>query len=170
MKTPRLNSLIKKWKFNYVNSSINDKLFLPPEEVSDNIEYKLFSFNKIISSEEVIKEIKKEGFNPANIYELLLWKNWNNNDWVIALGSVTEVYGDRGVPYLDGHDSERRLSLSWFGDGWNAHYRFLGVRNLSSDTKKLKSSDTLSLESLDPSSPNTQLNRIEKKLDRLLNK
>ena len=131
-----LSSLIKKWKFDYVDSDIEKHFTL--EEVRSK-EYKLFHFDRYISSEDAIKEMAKEGFLPANLAELLSWKEWNEEDCVIALGSVAWVYGDRRVPYLGRDDSERRLSLSWFDRGWNGNYRFLAVKFGSKKDKMIES-------------------------------
>jgi hypothetical protein len=46
------------------------------------------------------KEIEKEGYRAANISELLSWKDWNDKDWVAALGSVAAVDDSRSVPFL----------------------------------------------------------------------
>ena len=148
IKIPKLSSLIETRKLDWVNSDIKDGLFETPKEISSG--YKLYHFNKYISSEDAIKEMEKEGYRPANAWELLLWKDWNDKDWVVALGSVGKVGGDRFVPYLGKGGSKRDLYLHcWFGD-WNARFRFLGVRNSAlktSDTEKtaLGHSDTLSL-------------------------
>lgn len=143
-----LSSLIKEKKFDYVNSHITDDLFLIPEKISSD--YKLFYFNRSISSEEAIKEMKAAGYLPANAWELLSWKEWNEEDLVVALGSVGKVGGDRLVPYLGRRDSERYLNLYWWDSDWNADCRFLGVRDSSLSTSKPKksalgASDTLTL-------------------------
>lgn len=156
---PNLSSLIDMRKFDYVNSDITEKLFPFPNEVWNN--YKLFHFDKDISSEDAIKEMEKEGYRAANIYELLLYLDWNEKDWIVALGSVAGVYGGRYVPCLGKSDSERHLGLSNWDDGWPAYYRFLAVRNLSSESKNLGS---LPLEYLSLG----HLDRIENKLDRII--
>lgn len=119
-------------KFNWVNSSIESNFPLAERKVGD---YKLFHFDKEISSEDAIKEIEKEGYLPANLYELLNWPAWNEKDFVVALGSVGEVDGGRCVPGLDRRASRRGLGLGWFGNDWGACCRFLGVRNLYSDSR-----------------------------------
>lgn len=135
----KLSKLIKEKKFDWVNSNITDDLFPVPEKISNK--YKLFHFDRYISSENAIKEMEKENYVPANIYELLNWKGWNDKDWVIALGSVGDFDGRRGVPYLNGGGSRRLLNLRWFDLGWDANYRFLAVRN--SESKPLSSEKSL---------------------------
>lgn len=148
MKTtiPKLSKLIKDHKFDWVNSDITDNLFPEPETISSD--FKLYHFNRYISSEDAIKEMESDGYRPANAWELLSWKEWNKTDLVVALGSVGEVDGCRRVLYLSRGVSGRGLSLDWWDGGWTARCRFLGVRNLSSDTRASESSpsDTLTLE------------------------
>lgn len=140
---PSLKNLIIKGKFDYVNPDITEELFPLPAEISN--EYKLFHFDRYISSEDAITEMNKEGYRPAHIYELLSY-DWNGEDLVIALGSVGEVSGRRSVVCLSRHGSERGLRLSWWVGDWDADYRFLGVRNSYSKTLETGTSDTLSLE------------------------
>lgn len=144
-KIPTLSSLIAKHKFDWINSDITDTLFPQPTEIS--YDYTLFYFDKYISSKDAIKEMEKEGYRAANIYELLLWEDWNKKDWVIALGSVAEVRGFLGVPSLYVGGSGRSLGLRWFDGDWSSGCRFLAVRNSG-----LKFSESLKPElgSLDP--------------------
>ena len=144
--TPTLKSLIGSWKFDWVNSDIEKNFKAEPVRSSD---YKLFHFDEKISSENAIAKIKKEGYSPANYTELLSWKDWNDKDFVIALGSVAELDGCRCVLYLFEDGSERYFDLGWFGYGWRAGSRFLAVRNLGSktlETSELGNLDSLKLE------------------------
>jgi hypothetical protein len=125
-----LKKLIESKKFDWVNSNITEDLF--PLVKRKHKGYKLFHFDRYISSEAVIREMEKEGYMPANTLELLEWKDWNDKDWVVALGSVGGVYGSRFVPGLDGGDSLRGLRLDHWGGGWLSRCRFLGVRNCTS--------------------------------------
>lgn len=138
----KLSQLTK--KFDWVNSDITEENF-PIEKVRKG-DYRLYHFDKPISSEDVLKEMEKEGYSPANIYELLSWRDWNNKDWVVALGSSCVLDGDRHVAYLYRYGSERYVNLYWWSYGWCGGYRFLAVRNL--ETKKLGTGnlDTLTLE------------------------
>lgn len=133
--TSNLNSLIKKGTFDYVNSDITPKNFpLQPLRSSD---YKLFHFDRYISSDDVEKEMRAEGYEPANIFELLSWPLWNGKDLVVALGSVAGVDGDRSVPYLGESDSRRDLGLRWRVCDWYARCRFLGVK-VSEKSKEIE--------------------------------
>lgn len=138
-----LASLIKKRKFDWVNSSITEEAF-PPQEVRSS-DYKLFHFDRFISSDDVISQMQEEGYEPANLYELLSWDEWNGEDWVVALGSVAKVNGSRYVPCLNRGGAGRDLYLDIRDVGWNGFFRFLGVR--TSGTQNLEtSSDALPLE------------------------
>ena len=140
-KIPKLSALIKSTKFDWTNSDIKDSLFETPKEISSN--YKLFNFEKYISSEDAVKEMKQQGYRPAHAWELINYakKGWNGTDWVVGLGSVGEVGGDRSVPCLNGIDSGRSLSLDWWDSGWDAYYRFLAVKVDSKVSTVIESKD-----------------------------
>ena len=129
-----LENLIKSHKFDYVNEDITEDNFPFQENDSKPKEYKIFHFNKLIESEKVIAEMKKEGYEPATLRDLLNWKDWNEKDFVVALGSVWQDRdGYRIVPYLRRYGSERVLDLSWLEYDWSGIYRFAAVRKLASD-------------------------------------
>lgn len=94
-------------------------------------EYKLFNFEKIIASKDVILEMSKTGYRPATLRELLVWaiKNWNGKDWIIALGQTMFDHGDchRYVAVLNCYEN-RRLSLYGFNLGWSIFSNFLAVK------------------------------------------
>lgn len=127
-----LQRLIAAGKYDYVNPNINNDKFPVPENFILSEEPKVFHFNRDISSEDVAKEMEKEGYEPAMIWDLLDYGAKNPEEQrkypIVGLGSVGEVHGRRRVPYLCGSDSGRSLDLGWWDDDWNAHYRFLGVR------------------------------------------
>lgn len=120
-------------RFDYVNSDIEPNFTI---EEPRSREYKLYHFDRYISSEDAVKEMGKDGYAPATLGELLSWKDWNESDWVVALGSVAEVSGDRRVPCLGGSGSGRGLRLSWWGRGWDRYGRFLAVRTESLGTQE----------------------------------
>lgn len=118
-----LKQLIDSLNLKYVNPDITEENF--PIQPIRGEDFKIFKFNRYISSENAIKEMDKEGYKAVNVYELLTWaKAWNGKDWVVALGQKPS---DGGVPYLSGWHG-RRFYLHRFGRGWHGHYQFLGVR------------------------------------------
>lgn len=137
-----LKQLIEEQKFDYVDSDITEKNF--PISKREHGEYKVYSFNKQMSSEDVIKEMEKDGYSPATLLELLEYKG--DEHYLVALGSVCELGGNRRVPALWYVARERGLGLhSWDGD-WDSFCRFLSVRTLP--IKSLES-DPLPLKTLD---------------------
>lgn len=151
--TPKtLTQLIEAKNLDYVSINITEDNF-PPQPMSGD--YKIYHFNRYMTSEDVIDEMKKDGYRPMNIYELLEWDGWNGTDWVVALGSSCVLYDNRYVLILLEVCSECELDLSYWGGVWDGDYRFGASRNL--ETKTLESSDTLTLESFDK-----RIRRIEK--------
>lgn len=130
-------------QFDYVNSDIEANFPLTEPRSS---EYRLFHFDRYVTSEKAIEEIEKEGYSVATLSELLLWKEWNGKDWVMALGSVAEVSGSRRVAGLGRRGSRRGLYLFWFGRRWYVHCRFLAVRVSEPKTlEKVGDLDSLTL-------------------------
>ncbi len=166
MKT--LKQLIESQKFNWVNSSITSDNF--PIQPIRNSDYKLFHFDKFISSKDAIKEMEKKGYLPANIYELLSWKDWNDKDFVIALGSVADVGSRRYVACLRRLGSRRGLSLGWFDGGWGDYCRFLAVRNLDSQTLESSALKPLALPKLRKETSRQALTRIADALEIIASK
>jgi len=130
--TKSLKKLIEAGKFDYVNPKITEENF-PPQEVGT--EFELVHFDRNISSEDAVKELSKDGWRPANAYDLLSWKDWNGKHTVVALGSVAEVPGGRRVLCLCEGRLGRGLYLGWWDGVWSADSRFLKVRN--SKTKEI---------------------------------
>lgn len=159
-KIPKLSTLIESKKFDWVNSNITDTLFPAPKEIKND--FKVFHFNKYVSSEDAVKEMEKEGFRPANIYELLSWKDWNGEDTVVALGSVGRVGGDRNVPHLGRDGSRRYLALRWWANDGGAHCRFLGVRKSSLSNSDTHKNDTVALGNLEK-----RVSELERKLSEI---
>lgn len=133
MKT--LKNYILDGKFDYVNQDIESNFTVEPIRG----EFKVFHFDRHISSEDAVKEIEKAGYLPAKLTELLSFasKEWNGEDWVVALGSVAKVDGYRNVSALDGDDLERDLDLNYWDGGWRDGCRFLGVKESETSMKQL---------------------------------
>lgn len=128
-----LQRLIAIGKYDLVNPNITDKNFLVPENFVLGTDPKIFHFNRSIKSEDVIKEMDKEGYCSAMIWDLLDYGAKNPEEQrdfpIVGLGSVGGVIsGGRSVPYLYGGGSERSLLLSFWDGDWGEECCFLGVR------------------------------------------
>jgi hypothetical protein len=134
-----LEEMIEAGNFNYKDNNINTTNFPDPQEKEllnqvIKLKVKIFDFKKDISSEDVLKELDKEGYRPATLTELLalaeIGPELQEQFPVIALGSVwrrSDV--DRSVPCLRVRDSGgRSLDLYWFDDDWRVYCRFLAIR------------------------------------------
>lgn len=133
-----IKQLIKSLKLNYVNSDITEENF-PDDGQRGKVE--ILHFNEYLETDEVLKRMEEKGYRPTTLYEMLEWaKDWNGQDWIVALGSVwRDPCGGRSCACLDGGGSERGLGLIWVDDGWDGGCRVAAVRK-SLDTGKLDSS------------------------------
>ncbi len=131
-----LKQMIANGKYGSCNYDITEKNFpMPTELVGEKVvvSAKLFHFNHVISSEEAIAEMEKEGFRPATLAELLALgeaqPDLQRQFPILALGSVLRrANGTRHVPYLDVLGDKRNLYLLPFGADWHYTCRFLAVR------------------------------------------
>lgn len=127
-----LQRLIAVGKYDWVNPDITDKNFLVPENFVLGTDPKIFHFKRDITSEDVIKEMDKEGYCPAMIWDLIDYGAKNPEEQrkfpIVGLGSIGEFVDGRCVPFLSKGVSERYLDLGWWDNDWKANCRFLGVR------------------------------------------
>ena len=128
--TMSLSELIVMGGYDWVNSDIKAENFPIDKSFNPDEETRLFHFNREMSSEQVKKEMDKEGWKPATIWHLLMLGIKNpelqKQFPIIALVSVWRDL----VPYLgwSGIDRKRDLSLLRFDDRWLGDCRFLAVR------------------------------------------
>ncbi len=132
--TRPLAKMLKDGRFDdYVSPDITEKHFPITQRPNGEVEMKVFHFNRVMEFDEVIREMDKEGYRPAELPEGLAYAKANPNEqrkYLIAiLGSVWRGWpGGRGVPGLSEWDGRRKLGLDWCGDGWHEDCRFLAVR------------------------------------------
>jgi|GEM_PF-1378792 hypothetical protein len=135
-----LSDRIAAGKYNWVNSDITEKNFPTSVEKDYEVEYRIFHFNRSISSESAIVETKKEGFRAGNSVELLklgeIKPELQREFPIVALGSSWRDARGRRVPVLGRNDDKRVLDLRWFEGVWNDNFRFLGVRHVGGATGK----------------------------------
>lgn len=131
-RTMTLGSLIKAGKYGFVDSDITEANFPMPEGFTLGTEPKLFHFNPSISSENAILEMKKKGYRPATIWDLLNFgaKNPELQEQfpIVALGSATLIVDRRYVAYIHRSGKGPYIELFWFGREWDDDFRFLAVR------------------------------------------
>lgn len=125
---------IKDCTFDWKNDNIVEKNFPnhPHETGEVTLTVKLFHFGRDMSSDDVVKEMDKEGFRPATLRELLAYAAKNPDEQrkypIVALGLFWRHLFGREVPYLGIRVNGRKLFLGWWGEGWNGRYFFLAVR------------------------------------------
>ena len=126
---------LKRGQYGWRNSGLTEKKFPVTADQVGDWEWKLFHFDRSISSEDAIRLIKEDAYEPAAIGHILAFGEKYPEEQrrypIIGLGSVAEVHLSRDVPALWHDRGERKLDLSWFGGGWLRYYRFLGVRRRS---------------------------------------
>ena len=134
--TKTVEQAITDGNYDWKNDDIIVKNFpISPEMIGKKVEVvtKLFYFNRDISSNDGISEMKKAGYRPATLMELLalgaVHPELQRQFPIVALGSVWHwACVGRFVPFLYVNDYKRGLKLSFVAGDWGAHYRFLGVR------------------------------------------
>lgn len=149
----KLQELIGKKKWYYVNRDITEANFPVPKTIQTE-GTKLITFKKPFSSEEALAEIRRQGYRPANIYELLEYINDNEIEkgtYIIAFGSeFRDSDGDHRVPRVDAHSAgDFEFFLGLFGPGWHSGSVVLCFCDEISESLNLKkdnSLDTLTLE------------------------
>lgn len=121
-------------RYDYVSPNISDKNFLVNAELFTTEKTKLFHFNCSVATEQIEAAIKKEGYEPAAIEQLLAFGLENPEEQrkypIVALGSSwVDPVGYRGVPYLGEGASGRSVHLYWVVPGYlrGEYYRFLAV-------------------------------------------
>lgn len=126
---------IKLGNYGWRNSDLTEKKFPVTEDQYGEWEWKLFHFNRSISSGDAIRLMKEDGYDAGQIGHILTFGEKYPEEQrkfpIIGLGSVAKVGLNRHVPGLWYGYGKRGLGLYWFDRAWVAYYRFLGVRRRS---------------------------------------
>ncbi len=125
--------LIKAGNYNFVNPSITSVNFPLNAEGKTGDEAFILHFDRMVTSEQAIAEMDKQGLCPATITHALAFGAQHPEEQrkypIIFLGSSwMDSDGGRFVPCLGVGDGERGLDLDWFGTDWDASCRFAAVR------------------------------------------
>lgn len=128
-----LADMIAAGKYDWTNSDITAKHFPVKGEGKAEVEIQLVHFDRVMESDDVIRELDRQGLRPAAIEELLAfgakYPDMQREFPIVALKTVWQhANGNRLVNCLRRYGSERRLSLYWFGFRWHEFYRFAAVR------------------------------------------
>lgn len=134
-----LEQMIAAAHYDWKNSDITTKRFPITGSGTVTLEARLFHFNRLISSEEVVKLIlSADQTNPwqaAKIeHELAYGATYPEEQrqfLIVALGSSCRLGGNRYVPCLGRRGAGRNLGLNYWDVDWSAACRFLAVRPLS---------------------------------------
>lgn len=127
---------IKRGNYGCCNSDLIEKKFFPitAEQVGD-WEWKLFHFDRSISSEEAIRLMEENGYAAGQIGHILAFGEKYPEEQrkfpIIGLGSVAKVNLNRYVPVLWVGSVGRSFRLAWFDGVRGRLCRFLGVRRRS---------------------------------------
>jgi len=129
----RLERMIEDGKYDWNNSDINAKNFPIEGKGTAEVDIELVHFNRVMESDDVLKELDKMGFRPATLPELLAfgakYLDKQREFPIVALGSAWRcLFGYRGVAYLGRGGSGRYLYLRWLEGWWYAYCRFAAVR------------------------------------------
>ncbi len=124
---------VKAGKYNWTNSDVTSKNFPSKRKGAAELEIILVHFNRDMGSDDVLRELDKQGLRPAELPEGLVfggkYPDIQREFPVIILGSVWRYpIGSRYCACLSRHGSKRNLDLLWLVYRWNGHCRFAAVR------------------------------------------
>lgn len=130
--TRTMAQLIADGKYNWVNPDIAKHFSIQPNEGSRPTELHLLWYNKVMTSDQVLADMDRQGLRPATFLELL-WLGIQHPllqpDFpIIALGTVVRVDGHRIVACLCRSVRGRCLRLYRFVFKWNECCRFAALR------------------------------------------
>ena len=128
-----VESLVINGKYDWKNDAITGKNFPTTRKGEVDLVLELVHFNKVLTSEEVLKELDKMGYRPAELHELLTfgekYPDIQRQFPVFALGSLLRLWDDdRHVPCLLRFGGGRDLYLRYFSVRWGEDCRFAAVR------------------------------------------
>ncbi len=130
---PDFAQLAQKACFSWLNPDITASNF---PDIGVSVEpFEIYSFPRAVSFNEVVREMEKRGYQPANLRELLVYSQGvpDSKDSVYALGqSWRDKWGYLRFPnawYGEG----RAVHLVWDNDWWHEGSKFLAVRKPSAE-------------------------------------
>ncbi len=124
---------VKLGKYEWSDKDITSEHFPSQRKGTASVDIEIRHFNRLISSDDIITELTKEGLRPAELHESCAlgeqYPEMQRKYLIVALGSVWRSFGgSRVVPVLSSDGGGRELYLHWFDGGWDADDRFAAVR------------------------------------------
>jgi hypothetical protein len=120
---------IKAGNYQAVHDDITSNNFPSTRSGQADLEIILVRYDRRMASEDVVRELDREGFRAAELLEFLAfgatYPDVQRKFSVAGLGSVwRDRKGYRNVPCLYEASEGRYLDLHWWDDGWYTYTRF----------------------------------------------
>ena len=124
---------IRAGNYQAVHADINGKNFPSTRKGQADVAIVLVRFDHRMKSEDVLKELERDGLRAAELPEFLAfgakYPDVQRKFSVAGLGSVwQDRKGYRNVPCLYEASEGRYLDLHWWDDGWYSYTRFAATR------------------------------------------
>ncbi|TAL49202.1 hypothetical protein EPN83_01530 [Patescibacteria group bacterium] len=128
--------MVRACQYDCANPDITEEHF-PRPRTSGVVkgDYKLFHFNRNISSDQAVREIRAEGFELTGAHEILVFREKFPEEQrkftIVGLGDPLwrrDRYGYRHVVVLRRHEARRSADLTLWEVVWPPLYRFLARR------------------------------------------
>ena len=124
---------IKRGNYDWINPYINSENFPPKGKGTVEVEVELVHFDRYITTNVAVNNLRKMGYRPAGLRELLALGEQSPDIHkefpVVALGSIwQDANGDPNIPCIYRSGKARNLRLVGYGGGWYARWRFAAVR------------------------------------------
>lgn len=131
--TLNVEKMVENAKLTFSNSQITSVHFPKVSGGKSTVKkIALFSFNKSVSSEVAISEMKKRGYVPITIQDLLSlavkYPNLQREHLIVAFGSVCALEGVSHVAFIYGFSLSRQLRLYNIKNDWSDICRFAAIR------------------------------------------
>jgi hypothetical protein len=128
-----IEKMVTSGKYDWSNPNINSKRFPIGAKGRVEVNIELVHFNYPITSDEVLRNLDRQGLRPATLPEILAfgatYPEMQREFPIVALGSVwRDQNGDRHVAYLCDYSGNRKVFLCWSGGRWHGLFRFAAVR------------------------------------------
>lgn len=128
---------VKLGRYGWASGDINTCNFptkRKEREKTPDVAMELVHFNRVVSTDEALRELDRMGYRPAKLRELLAfgekYPEVQREFPVVALGSSVWLnrFDERYFPCLDRIGSRRHLDLHRLEDNWLGLCRFAAVR------------------------------------------